>query len=303
MVYLRTLENAKKRYVIANEFYPNNEAIFKIRDDEIRSDIFLSEGTCNFLLVLKFETNMDLTALYFTASHLKETYPDRKIYLAMPYIPYSRMDRKIRGYMFSLKYFAKFINSIGFEQVFVIAPHSEVSMALIDRCVEIPIQSHLNEILAILDDYKMKTPVDYIFYPDNGACKRYTEVLHMMRPYFFGNKKRNLDTGEIIDYELIGKPDDLNGKTVLIIDDLSSKGTTFYNAALKLRAAGAAHVYLYVSHYENSIYNGKLIRDRVVDKVFTTDSILSDWSSDLFQKLDIVFNVQDKNGKNIVVNL
>ena len=122
--------------------------------------------------------------------------------------------------------------------------------------------------------------VDYIFYPDAGSMTRYSKTLKTGQLYFYGNKKRDLTNGQIISYELVDCPD-IQGKDILIIDDLCAKGFTFYNAGQKLKEKGANNIYLYVSHCEDSIYKGELIKSDFVDKVFTTDSILTDWSSNL----------------------
>ena len=151
-------------------------------------------------------------------------------------------------------------------------PHSNVSTALLDRCVELDINVYIDAVFDIKD-------VDYVFYPDNGACKRYSEILKLPNntPYFYGNKKRNLQTGEIVEYELVDVPEDIKGKIVLIVDDLCSKGFTFYKAAEKLKEKGVDSIYLYVSHCENSIYQGELLKSDLISQIFTTDSILNNW--------------------------
>jgi ribose-phosphate pyrophosphokinase len=189
------------------------------------------------------------------------------------------MDRNIEGYVFTLKYLCQIINSLNFDCVIILDPHSNVSSALLDRCIEINIQDYIGGVLRHLN-----FNVDYIFYPDAGACKRYSEIIDTGHPYFYGNKKRNLQTGEIISYELVDCPD-IKDKNILIIDDLCAKGFTFYNAAQKLKEQGANEIYLYVSHCENSIYQGQLIKSHLISKIFTTDSILTDWSSSLIVHL------------------
>jgi ribose-phosphate pyrophosphokinase len=108
--------------------------------------------------------------------------------------------------------------------------------------------------------------------------KRYSEILKIPVPYFFGNKKRNLNTGDIIGYELIDCPN-IKDKAVLIIDDLCAFGGTFLGASEKLKENGASNVMLYISHCENSIYKGKLLNTDLVSRIFTTNSVLTDWSS------------------------
>jgi ribose-phosphate pyrophosphokinase len=64
------------------------------------------------------------------------------------------------------------------------------------------------------------------------------------------------------------------GFKVIIIDDLCSKGGTFILSAEKLKAVGAAEVYLIVAHCEEAVSQGKILESDLITKVFTTDSIL-----------------------------
>jgi len=255
---------------IGNETFPNNEHIFK----SIHTNGF------KFVIDFKYSTDMDIAILMMVKKYLDDKYTCWPVTLIMKYCPYSRMDRTIEGYMFSLKYFCQLINGLNFDTVKVLDPHSSITTALLDRCQEISIQPFVDRAIAI-------TNVDFVFYPDNGAMKRYSEIIKLPSniEYFYGNKKRNLNTGEILRYELVDYPD-VQGKRVLIIDDLCAKGFTFYNAAEKIKDVGADKVYLYVSHCESSIYNGKLLQSKLVDKIFTTDSILSDWSSKIICNIE-----------------
>ena len=62
----------------------------------------------------------------------------------------------------------------------------------------------------------------------------------------------------------------------LIIDDICSYGGTFYYSAKKLKELGADKIYLYVTHCENNILNGELLKDNLIEKVFTTESIFTE---------------------------
>lgn len=254
--------------IIGDECFPNNERILETKNFNSNDD---------FEIELKYELDTDISILVMCKKYLDDVFNKPKVTLIMKYVPYSRMDRKIEGFMFSLKYFCQLINDLNFYKIIVLDPHSNVATALLDRCVELEISHYINKILLAVD-------IDYIFYPDNGACKRYSEILKLPVPYFFGNKKRNLQTGEIIEYELMDCPN-IQNKNILIIDDLCAKGTTFYNAAIKLKEQKANNIFLYVSHCENTIYKGKMLKSKLLEKIFTTDSILNDWSNNLFYNI------------------
>lgn len=192
----------------------------------------------------------------------------RKI-LYLPYIPHARQDRvKDKSDTFTLKYFAEVINSLEFEHVHVLDPHSNVSAALIDRVViENPYQ-YVGEVIG-----KIYCSDLVMFYPDEGASKRYTDMIN--KPYAFGIKKRDWQTGQIQGLDVIDNGIDLKDKTILIIDDICSRGGTFYHSAKKLKELGVASIYLYVTHCENTILEGEVLTSGLVEKVFTTNSIFT----------------------------
>ena len=197
-----------------------------------------------------YENNEEMVALYFLTKHLQSK-GVKEIELNMPYIPNARQDRvKAAEDVFTLKYFAQMINSLGFSKVTVLDPHSYVSEALIDHIeVQTP-KANVQKVLQILSDGGEKDIL--LFYPDEGAMKRYSAMCD--RPYVFGMKKRDWTTGEIQGLEVQGQTGLIEGSTVLIVDDICSRGGTFYHSAKALKALGAGEIYLYISHCECIFY-------------------------------------------------
>jgi len=257
-------------HVIGSDCYPNNERILKAPD--------LGRHVSHFLIDFKYETDIDISVLLMCKRHLDEVYDYPEVTLYMKYVPYSRMDREIRGYMFSLRHFCTTINKLHFDKVIILDPHSESTSHLLRRCIEMPIKPHIDRILA-------RVPISHIFYPDAGALVRYSSLLPESIPTFYGEKKRDPQTGKILHYS-IPKCPDIDGKSILIIDDLCAKGTTFHLASQILKERGASNIYLYVSHCEDSVYTGKLLKSGLISKIFTTDSILSDWSNPLLVNIE-----------------
>lgn len=218
-----------------------------------------------------YENNEEMVALYFLTKHLRSK-GLREIELQMPYIPNARQDRvKAAEDVFTLKYFAEMINFLEFSKVTVLDPHSYVSEALIDR---IEVQTPKANVQRVLDKLSNGGEKDVLlFYPDEGAMKRYSAMCD--RPYVFGMKKRDWATGEIQGLEVQGQTEVIEGSTVLIVDDICSRGGTFYHSAKALKALGAREIYLYISHCENSILEGELLTSGLVEKVFTTNSIFT----------------------------
>jgi len=211
----------------------------------------------------------------------------RKLTLHIPYVPNARMDRiKNDNENFSLKVFSDFINSLEFDTVFVYNVHSNVSEALINNIVSL---KPIFDVSWVIDEYHP----DVIFFPDEGACKRYSDLGPVKKsglPVTFGIKKRDWKTGNILGLDVISDTD-LTDKKVLIVDDICSAGGTFKYSAIKLKELGAKDVALYVSHCEDNIQKGDLLTTDLISKIYTTDSILhiEDKKIEIINKFRIIY--------------
>lgn len=220
-----------------------------------------------------YDHDEELITLIYLVKHLRNLDYGfaNTISLFMPYVPNARMDRTEDGKnVFTLKYFAEIINGLNFEEVRIFDPHSTVTTALIDRAIVVAPFRLLGN--AIDEMCRKSSDENFtIFYPDAGSVKRYSGVIK--NPYVFGNKVRDWDTGEIKGLDVIGDIERIKDHNVLIVDDICSKGGTFYHSAKKLKDLGAKDIYLYVTHCENTVLQGELIRSGLVKRIFTTDSI------------------------------
>ena len=243
--------------------FPDGTLLFKVAPEVYKT----SEATIKW----HYENDRELVALIFLAKHLK-AHGVEKIHLYMPYIPNARQDRvKSAEDVFTLKYFAEIINGLSFTSVTVLDPHSNVSEALINNIkVESP-KEYVEAVIKKIEAKEGELPV--MFYPDEGASKRYSGMVKL--PYAFGIKKRNWENGQILGLDVAGAIDEIAGKNILIVDDICSKGGTFYHSAKKLKELGAKNIYLYISHCENTILEGELINSGLLKKIFTTDSIFT----------------------------
>ena len=214
----------------------------------------------------RFDNNEEMVLLYYLTKHVRSKCMD-PIRLVMPYIPNARKDRAQRPQdVFTLKYFAEFINSLCFTSVTVLDPHSNVSEALIDRIRIVRSDAIVKPLLKSLGDNTLA------FYPDEGAVKRYAKEIGA--PYVYGMKARDKTTREILSLELFGEVEKLPGSDVLMIDDICASGKTLYLAARKLKELGAGKLYVYVSHCENQAVDSELLTSGIIERLFTTNSIL-----------------------------
>lgn len=218
-----------------------------------------------------YEDDKEMIAIIYLANHLK-AHGCENIHLYMPYIPNARQDRvKTDEDVFTLKYFAGVINSLGFKTVTVLDPHSSVGEALIDNIVINKPQKLIEDVIEKITEEEGEAPS--MFYPDEGAGKRYSGMIPL--PYAFGIKKRDWATGQIKGLDVAGETDNISGKNILIVDDICSKGGTFYFSAKKLKELGAKNIYLHITHCENTIFDGELLTSGLIKKIYTTNSILT----------------------------
>lgn len=257
MIYLNEKKvNVKK--------FPNGESLINSEDLKVNEE--------TNIIKLKFESDEDITHLIFLKGHLDEL--NCECILEILYMPYSRMDRTEGKTVFTLKYLCKLINSMNFDKVYIYEPHSDVSVALLDRVSIINTSSNIAKkvLEKFLKEEKCEEPV-YLVYPDAGAEKRYSKQIEYDK-VLSASKERDFKTGYIKKLEINGTVDSESFKAI-IVDDLCSKGGTFILTAAKLKKMGASEIYLVVTHCEETIFKGDILKTDLIKKVYTTNSILS----------------------------
>ena len=229
-------------------------------------------------IVWHYENDAEL----FTIMCIRDYYANHKAILYLPYLCHSRQDRvKNPEDVFTLRTFARVINSMNFERVYVWDAHSNVGPALIDRCHDVNALTWIQEAITQLGYAKDNI---CLFFPDEGAQKRYGGMFPDYKQAF-GIKNRNWETGKIEGYMIVGE-DNVKDNHILIIDDICSYGNTFVKAAEALHEAGANGIDLYVTHCEEAVVKGDVFKCGLIDKVFTTDSLVR--SEETNSKLTIV---------------
>lgn len=235
---------------------------------------FENEGVCN--ITWKYEAPEELFQLQCMVAHLRDKMNVKNIFLFMPYIPNARMDRTKdpQSEVNVLKYFCQIINGMNFNAVTVCDAHSDASINQLDRVI----QASMKDLVLDICDGKLDGKrYDYLFFPDDGAAKRYAPIYNF-RPYLNGKKDRNWGTGVInglvLENPMNIDPASIGDKRVLIVDDICSRGGTFVHASVALKEFGFQHIGLYVTHLENTVFAGKLLKsDSLVETIYTTDSL------------------------------
>lgn len=245
---------------IITESFPNKET--KVKD-------FDSAIDKNNLIQFCYQEDGDLIRLMFVKSRLDEEKVNCR--LLIHYMPYSRMDRKITGDLFTLKYACQFINRLNFEKVFVVEPHSQKTTEFLNNSVAIfPAIDWIPQRMKEL----AFTENDRIVFPDKGAADRYKDCGYENICVF--EKTRNTATGHI--ENMVLKEGTLpEGAKCIIVDDLCSAGGTFFRAGSILKEMGAGDISLMVTHCEPTIFSGKLLDENSpIDRIYTSNSMMNE---------------------------
>ena len=190
----------------------------------------------------------------------------KEIHLVMPYCAYSRQDRVCNyGESFSLKVFTQLINSCNFASVTTWDNHSDVSTALLDRCTNI----HVKDLIEPVSNNEY----DYLVSPDAGANKKVFDLSKRMKiPMIRADKIRDTSTGAIIDTQVYTTKEQIEGKRLLIVDDICAGGRTFKELAQKLKSIANCNIDLYITHgfFNNSVDVIDSLVDSGISDIHTT---------------------------------
>lgn len=193
--------------------------------------------------------------------------------LHISYLMSMRMDRVMDfNRPFSLKIVANLINSLNFEGISILEPHSEVTSSFFKARLLPHYEEHFpcNRQWEYTDDNKC------IVLPDAGALERYGPTSNF-RNYIVFNKIRDVNTGKLTDFKIVEYhlKDDIN--EYVFIDDLCDGGGTFLGELdILKRNFPKAEYSISVYHNVNPAGVQKIIEH--FDYLYTTNSYY-DWKT------------------------
>ena len=192
-------------------------------------------------------TPADIMDLLLATDALKRLIPAASVLrLVLPYVPYARQDRPaLDGEPLSAKVFCNLINALGYDEVQIWDPHSDVTGALLNN-VRI---RKTEELLQAAFDRKGAGHLLHecaFVSPDAGARKRVAKLAETFgTDVVFADKVRDPATGRLSGTRV---PDELPARPLLVVDDICDGGGTFVELARVLRARTAQPLYLYATH-------------------------------------------------------
>lgn len=241
-----------------------------------------------------FTFNDDLFQVAMWADYLKQTAPDTKTVLILPYLPAARADR---GAPHGAKVYASFLNALKINQILVFDPHSEAAALELSASDQVRYlypddlfkQSHIRGL------FKGYTG---IIAPDKGAVQRAQSVATVLDlPLYTAEKTRDFETGKLSGFKLDGLPS--NGR-YLIVDDICDGGGTFRGLAAAL-GLPKEQIALYVSH---GVFSSEVAINEspnFFEAIYTTNSY--DPKTDLNEYFAFSFAYRPENASKRIENL
>ncbi len=216
--------------------FPDGELIVKLDDDVRGRDCFVVISTSE-------PVNDNLMELLVFIDCLKRASAAR-VTVAIPYFGYARQDRKDEGRVpITAKLVANLITKAGADRVLAIDLHA----AQIQGFFDIPVD-HLSATPVFIDYFKSirSTLNDLVLVsPDVGNVKVAEGMANQLGGDLAIINKRRLSGSKVETGNLIGT---VEGKTVLMFDDMISTGGTIIEAAKLVLDRGAKSVIAAATH-------------------------------------------------------
>ncbi len=197
----------------------------------------------------------------------------KEVTVVIPYLAYMRQDKRfLNGEALSIKTIAKIIESLGVDRVVSIDIHSPLILDYFN--IEFQNLSAMPSIGDYIKRLNLREP--FILAPDKKASKLAKNVAEIVNaPYGYLEKKRDLITGKV---ETKFKRLNVEGKNVIIVDDIISTGGTIVNAARIVKSLNPIDIRAACTHalLVGNAFNR--LKEANVIEVIGTDTIESEFS-------------------------
>jgi ribose-phosphate pyrophosphokinase len=214
--------------------FPEGEIQVQIRENIRGKDIFIIQSTCT----PPNENLMELLILIDAARRASA----KRVTAVLPFYGYARQDRKDRPRVpITAKLVANLLSKAGADRVLTMDLHAGQIQGFFD----IPVD-HLYSI-SVFAEYLMSKCLSnlVVVTPDAGGIKMARAYAGLLEcPLAIVDKRREDSTRTQV-MQLIGS---VEGKNVVITDDMVSTGGSLVEAAKALKKAGALDVYACVVH-------------------------------------------------------
>jgi ribose-phosphate pyrophosphokinase len=239
--------------------FPDGEIDMKILEDVRGADVYVIQSTCP-------PVNENLMELLIMVDCLRRASAER-ITAVIPYFGYARQDRKAEGRVpISAKLVANIITAAGVSRALAIDLHA----AQLQGFFDIPMD-HLYAAPVLVEYFRRLNLKDLtIVSPDVGGIKMARAYAKRLDADLAIVDKRRSGPTETEVMHVIG---DVEGRNVILVDDMISTATSITEAAKHCRKNGAKDVYICGTH---AVFAGKAVeklQKAPVREVVVTDTI------------------------------
>jgi ribose-phosphate pyrophosphokinase len=208
--------------------FADGEIFCQINENVRGSDAFVIQPGCR-------PVNENLMELLIMLDALKRSSASR-VTAVLPYYGYARQDKKDKPRVpITAKLVADLISGAGADRILTLDLHA----AQIQGFFDIPVD-HLFAAPVLLDAIReLEIPDLTIVSPDAGGVERARAIAKRLHVGLAIADKRRVSANEAEVLHIIG---DVDGRNVLILDDIIDTAGTMYKTVLSLKEKGAARI-------------------------------------------------------------
>jgi ribose-phosphate pyrophosphokinase len=239
--------------------FPDGEKVIRVEDDVRGRDCFVLQSTCE-------PVDDHLVELLIFLDCLRRA-SAKRITAVIPYFGYARQDRKDEGRVpITAKLVANIITTAGADRVLAIDLHAKQLQGFFD----IPVDHLTGEL--VLNKYFRNKKINNltVVSPDVGNMKiaaRYAD--HLGGELAIVYKKR-VSGSEVEANEMIGE---VEGRNILMCDDIIATAGTVCSAANLLKERGAKKIYVGATHGIFALQALERLAEAPIEEVVVTDTI------------------------------
>ena len=240
--------------------FSDGEVSVELNENVRGKDVFVIQPTCA-------PTNDSLMELLLMADALHRASANR-ITAVIPYFGYARQDRRVRSarVAISAKVVADMIGAVGVNRVLTVDLHAEQ----IQGFFSIPVDNVYGSPVLTDDIERQHYEKLIVVSPDIGGVVRARAVAKQLNVDLAIIDKRRPRAGVSEVMNIIGE---IEGRRCILVDDIVDSAGTLCNAAVALKAEGAAAVSAYVTHGVLSGGAVARVASAPLDELVITDSI------------------------------
>jgi len=214
--------------------FPDGESFVKINEDVRGRDIFIVQPTST-----PQNDNLVELLLFIDAAHRASA---ERVTAVIPYYGYARQDRKDEGRVpISAKLVANLLQTAGADRILTVHLHAYQVQGFFD----IPVDHLLAEPVFVNYFRKLRLKDLAVVSPDVGNVKTARTYAALLGGDLAIIDKERISGTDVRAGALIGS---VEGRNVLMVDDMITSGSTITQAAGLLKARGARDIYVAATH-------------------------------------------------------